>query len=52
MRRRARRQGDGNIEPVAGDEPSRGRDDHGKRWIACGRSREQYAQRIALVEMG
>jgi hypothetical protein len=42
----------GDIQSVAGDEPTGGRDDHGERWITRIRGREQHAQRIALIEMG
>ena len=41
-----------DIEPVAGDEPARGRDDDGRCRIARIWGREQHAQRIALIEMG
>ncbi len=43
---------DGDVEPVAGDEPARGGDDRRLHRIAGFRRGEQHAQRIALIEMG
>jgi hypothetical protein len=43
---------DGYVEAIARNEPARRRDNDGKRRIASGRLGEQYAQRVALIEMG
>ena len=40
-----------DIEPVAGDEPSRGGEKYGKGRVTSRRDRKQHAQRIALVEV-
>ena len=52
MRSRSGRKPDRHIEAVAGNEPTRCRDNDGKRRIARSGRREQDAQRVALIEMG
>ena len=51
MGRRTLCQANGNIQPVAGNEPARGGQKHREQRISRGRRRKQHAQWIALIEM-
>jgi len=50
--RRTLCQANGNIQPIAGDEPARGGQKHRERRVSRGRRRKQHAQRVALIEVG
>ena len=51
MSRRARCEVNTDIEPVAGDEPSRSGEKYGEGRVTSRRQRKQHAQRITLVEV-
>ena len=51
MRARLGLDADGEVDPVAGDEPARGGDDRGLDRVAGLGQREQHAQRVGLIEM-
>jgi hypothetical protein len=51
MRRRGRRQFNGDIESIPGDETTRCRYDDADHRIAGGGGREKHAQRIPLIEV-